>query len=128
MLGDRLVLYKYANPNLIAIASVDRGLGVLAIHLVDGVNGQIVYSARHPRSSTPVNIVHCENWLVYTYWNENARRTELGIIELYEGLQQTNERHFNAYTTLKQPLTVFAQSYVFSQGISAMAASETGNY
>lgn len=49
-------------------------------------------------------------------------------MELYEGIDQTNEKHFNSLTTLKHPLTVFAQSYVFSQGVSAIASSETGIY
>uniref|UniRef100_A0A915CSD2 ER membrane protein complex subunit 1 n=1 Tax=Ditylenchus dipsaci TaxID=166011 RepID=A0A915CSD2_9BILA len=83
------------------------------------------FPPRHPRSHSPVNLVHCENWLVYTYWNVKARRTELGVVELYEGLEQTNSKNFNSYTTLKHPLTVFAQSYIFSQGVAAMAVSET---
>jgi hypothetical protein len=47
------------------------------------------------------------------------------VIELYEGLEQTNSKHFNSYTTLKNSLTVHAQSYIFPQGVSAMAVSET---
>lgn len=50
----------------------------------------------------------------------------MGIIELYEGLEQSNAEHFNSLTNIKQQPLVFSQSYVFSQGISAIAASDTG--
>ncbi|KAI1727507.1 PQQ-like domain-containing protein [Ditylenchus destructor] len=125
VLGDRSVLYKYSNPNLFVFASVDELQTAFTISLMDAVSGQIVYTARHPRSQPPIHLVHCENWLVYTYWNEKARRTEMGVIELYEGGEQTNAQHFNSFTTLKHPLTIHAQSYVFSQGVSAIAVSET---
>lgn len=51
----------------------------------------------------------------------------MGIIELYEGLEQTDAEKFDSYVGIKNPLQVSAQSYVFAQGVSAMAASETGN-
>jgi len=41
VLGDRTVLYKYANPNLIAIVSSDEKLSSLTIFLVDAVSGQV---------------------------------------------------------------------------------------
>lgn len=67
MLGDRSVLYKYANPNLIAVASVDQTHTVLSINLVDAVSGAIVYTAKHERASEPVNLLHCENWVAVSH-------------------------------------------------------------
>lgn len=141
MLGDRSVLYKYANPNLVAVASVDSAHTILSINFIDSVTGSIIYTAKHERASEPISLLHCENWVVvstliwvfkpfvyfqYSYWNEKSRRTELGVIELYEGLEQTNTKNFNSYTTLQHPLNVIANSFVFPQGVSAIAASETG--
>ena len=54
------------------------------------------------------------------------RRTELTVIELYEGLQQTSVEEFNSFIHLKEPLQVLSQSYVFPQGVDSMAVSETG--
>lgn len=31
----------------------------------------------HRRAKGPIKIVHTENWLVYTYYNEKIRRNEL---------------------------------------------------
>ena len=84
VLGDRSVLYKYSNPNLIAVASTNDKKLELHISLVDGVSGSLVYSGKHSRAQTPINLVLCENWLTvniplfskiiqifkYSYWNE----------------------------------------------------------
>lgn len=67
VLGNRSVLYKYANPNLVAIATIDKSQFSLGIWLINGVNGQIIYSTRHSRSLDPVYLVHCENWLVVIF-------------------------------------------------------------
>lgn len=50
---------------------------VLNVHLVDVVSGGIVTTITHRRIKGPVNIVHSENWLVYSYYNDKVRRTEL---------------------------------------------------
>lgn len=67
VLGDRSVLYKYDNPNLVAIMSVDSPHTVLSINLVDAASGAIVYTAKHERASEPVNLLHCENWVVVNF-------------------------------------------------------------
>lgn len=50
---------------------------VLNIHLVDVVSGGIVTTITHRRVRGPVNMIHSENWLVYSYYNDKVRRTEL---------------------------------------------------
>lgn len=109
VLNDRSVLYKYINPNLVAIVTqgpdniykckmnrlfkTDIRLGhfikfhnsicifqfvdIFNIHLVDVVSGGIVTTIVHRRSRGPINIVHSENWLVYSYYNDKVRRTEI---------------------------------------------------
>lgn len=64
VLGDRSVLYKYSNPNLVAVASVDSAHTMLSINFIDAVTGTVVYTAKHERASEPVNLLHCENWVV----------------------------------------------------------------
>lgn len=54
---------------------------VLNVHLVDVVSGGIVTTITHRRVKGPVNIVHSENWLVYSYYNDKVRRTELSKFE-----------------------------------------------
>lgn len=47
------------------------------VHLIDIVSGGIVTTVTHRRVKGPVNIIHSENWLVYTYYNDKVRRNEL---------------------------------------------------
>lgn len=61
------MLYKYANPNLVALATFDEGESVLTVYLLDAVTGHIIYSGRHPRTRPPFNLVLCENWLAVRF-------------------------------------------------------------
>lgn len=47
------------------------------MHLIDVVSGGVVSTIAHRRARSPINIVHSENWLVYTYFNDKVRRTEI---------------------------------------------------
>uniref|UniRef100_A0AC34GTR0 ER membrane protein complex subunit 1 n=1 Tax=Panagrolaimus sp. ES5 TaxID=591445 RepID=A0AC34GTR0_9BILA len=125
VLGDRAVLYKYVNPNLVSALSYDSETSILSIYMIDAFTGQILHTARHSKVRPPFHSVHCENYLVYTLWNSVHRRTELGVIELYEGLEQTNAERFNSLSTTKAPLEVISKSFIFSQGVSAIHASDT---
>jgi len=50
----------------------------------------MVFSVSHKRAREPVHIVHSENWLLYSYFSEKSRRTEIVTLELYEGKVQSN--------------------------------------
>jgi hypothetical protein len=62
----------------------------LNLYLLDVVSGSMVFSIVHKRTKGPVHVVHSENWLVYSYFNEKSRRTEIATLELYEGKTQSN--------------------------------------
>ncbi|ETN68661.1 g-patch domain protein [Necator americanus] len=125
VLIDRNVQYKYANPNLVAIAAIDSIHQYLSIFLVDVVSGQMIHSARLTKAAAPVHLVHCEHWIAYSYWSEKGRRTEIGVLELYEGSEQSNKDRFDSFAPTKQPPEVVSQSFIYAQGIEAMAVSET---
>ncbi|GMT14592.1 hypothetical protein PFISCL1PPCAC_5889, partial [Pristionchus fissidentatus] len=125
VLIDRNVHYKYINPNLVAVASLDEVRQSLTINLIDSVSGQIVHTGRVSKVTGPVHLVHCEHWVAYSYWSEKSRRTELGILELYEGDELPESNVFDSFIpTTRQPTAIVA-SYIFSQGIEAMGVSET---
>ena len=50
---------------------------ILNVHLIDVVSGNVVFSMNHRRVKGPVKIVHSENWLVYSFYNEKIRRNEI---------------------------------------------------
>lgn len=108
-MGDRSVLYKYINPNLVAFTTegpdpVHKGMfrliqseikliynyfmivifaDVIYLYLVDVVSGAIIMVQSHRRARGPIKIVHSENWLVYSYYSEKSRRPEIGKTLFY---------------------------------------------
>ncbi|XP_059178557.1 ER membrane protein complex subunit 1-like [Physella acuta] len=134
VLGDRSVLYKYLNPNIVALvaegeeqqqSSVSKGpTPFFSVYLIDGVTGHIVYHQTHKRSRGPIKIIHSENWIVYSYYNEKHRRSEIGVLELYEGKEQSNSTAFSSFSPPPPPL-VLRQSYIFPAPIYAMEATVT---
>ncbi|XP_028920765.1 ER membrane protein complex subunit 1 isoform X7 [Ornithorhynchus anatinus] len=128
VMGDRSVLYKSLNPNLLAVVTESADLHhertFVGIYLIDGVTGRIVHSSVQKKAKGPVRIVHSENWVVYQYWNTKARRNEFTVLELYEGTEQYNATAFSSLDRPQLP-QVLQQSYIFPSSISAMEATIT---
>lgn len=49
VLGNRSVLYKYSNPNVVAIAAMDSTHSNLQVFLIDAVTGYIVYNGKQSK-------------------------------------------------------------------------------
>ncbi|KAJ8320425.1 hypothetical protein KUTeg_002012 [Tegillarca granosa] len=133
VLGDRSVLYKYLNPNLIVVvtegedttSSSQKGPGnFISIYLIDSVTGHMVFHCSHKRSKGPVNVIHSENWVVYNYFNQKSRRYEIAVLELFEGKDQSNATAFSSFSAPREPL-VLRQSYIMPLAISTMATTIT---
>ncbi|XP_063985411.1 ER membrane protein complex subunit 1 isoform X2 [Diachasmimorpha longicaudata] len=127
VLGDRSVLYKYINPNLVAV--VTQGVGstlknTITLYLLDVVSGAMIFSIVHKRVRGPIHIVHSENWLVYSYYNDKSRRTEIATLELYEGKVQSNTTVFSSLTTTRLPM-VERQAFIFPASIESMTETIT---
>lgn len=133
VLGDRGILYKYVNPNLIAIMTQGTSGSTCApnqfinLYLVDGVTGSLVHMIHHPKALTrePANLVHSENWLIYTYYNIKTRRTEVSSIEMYEGVEQENSTFSSLTRRFIKPKIIEHKSFIFPGGIDTMVDSVT---
>uniref|UniRef100_V9KAG0 ER membrane protein complex subunit 1 n=1 Tax=Callorhinchus milii TaxID=7868 RepID=V9KAG0_CALMI len=128
VMGDRSVLYKYLNPNLLAVITestdTHQERAFICIYLIDGVTGRIIHQSVQRKARGPVYVVHSENWLVYQYWNTKSRRNEMTVLELYEGTEQYNS---TAFSSLDRPLSpiIFQQSYIFPSAINLVEATIT---
>ncbi|KAK4336915.1 hypothetical protein RND71_044031 [Anisodus tanguticus] len=135
---DRNVLYKYLNPSLAAVclegidtSSQDVDISgkkpsFINIYLIDSITGQIIYSTVQKRSSN-LNVVHTENSIIYSYFNEKVKRTEISAIDLYEGETMAN---FTAFSSLNrpffiQPAIIQHATFIFPTGITALADTKT---
>ncbi|RLV93163.1 hypothetical protein DV515_00013511 [Chloebia gouldiae] len=120
VMGDRSVLYKSLNPNLLAVVTESTDTHhertFIGIYLMDGVTGRIIHSSVQKKAKGPVHM--------YQYWNTKARRNEFTVLELYEGTEQYNA---TAFSSLDRPILpqVLQQSYIFPSAISAMEATIT---
>lgn len=125
VLGDRNVLYKYLNPNLLVVTVEKTSLLQIDIHLVDAVSGRIIYSASHRKCRGPVFVVHSENSVIYTYYSERGRRHEMSVIDLYEGLSQVNGTTFSSLERGLDKQLIHHASFIFPTGILAMVDTVT---
>uniref|UniRef100_A0A803T484 ER membrane protein complex subunit 1 n=1 Tax=Anolis carolinensis TaxID=28377 RepID=A0A803T484_ANOCA len=76
VMGDRSVLYKSLNPNLLAVvtesADSHQERTFIGIYLIDGVTGRIIHSSVQKKAKGPVHIVHSENWVVVSRGEERV--------------------------------------------------------
>ncbi|XP_051947214.1 ER membrane protein complex subunit 1 [Xyrauchen texanus] len=128
VMGDRSVLYKYLNPNLLAVVTestdTHQERSFVGIILIDGVTGRIVHEAVQRKARGPVHFVHSENWVVYVYWNSKFRRNEFSVLELFEGAELYNSTVFSSLDR-PHPPQVLQQSYIFPAPISTLEATLT---
>ncbi|XP_070561640.1 ER membrane protein complex subunit 1-like [Ptychodera flava] len=127
VLGDRSVLYKYLNPNLVAITAegIDTaGKAFLNAYLIDAVTGNIIFATNHKRAVGPIHMIHSENWIVYEYWNSRFRRHEITVLELFEGSKDRNSTTFSSLDPPNMPV-VARQSYILPVSIQSLATTYT---
>ncbi|CAH1407951.1 unnamed protein product [Nezara viridula] len=127
VLADRSVLYKYINPHLVAVAThtIDPvHKNMITIYLIDTVSGGVIFNAAHKRAMPPVHMINSESWVVYSYFNDKARRTEMISLDLYEGKSMRNSTEFSSLSYLVEPI-IERQAYIFPHNIMAMKETIT---
>lgn len=141
VLGDRKVLYKYLNPNAIAVISVNEKRKVAAVHLVDAVSGNVLYTSDHVNvdTSRPIASAISENWLSFSYTMDSpddavSKGYQLVMTEFYES-DVPNDRGsygtMNNFSTIdgNAPATkpyAHTLSFHVPEEISLMAVTQTG--
>eukprot|EP01025_Chloroclados_australasicus_P033716 TRINITY_DN3443_c0_g1_i1.p1 TRINITY_DN3443_c0_g1~~TRINITY_DN3443_c0_g1_i1.p1 ORF type:complete len:993 (-),score=131.33 TRINITY_DN3443_c0_g1_i1:162-3140(-) len=98
VLGDRSLLFKYRNDNLVVVATgledgkitsvMDASEVVLSVYFIDSVTGRIVYRQDHPGARGPVKVVLSEHWGVYHYWSVLNEGWQMTVVELYEDVER----------------------------------------
>ena len=131
-LGDRNVMYKYLNPNLLLITTIDKASSKVALYLLDSTSGEVIYTARHAGVDTarPIVSTITENWLAYTFHltpstgspTEALKGYQLVISELFEssipndrGPLGSTSNFSNVRTTAIDSSSTLSSPYVISQ-------------
>ncbi|CEM29319.1 unnamed protein product [Vitrella brassicaformis CCMP3155] len=110
--GDVTVLYRYLNPNLLAVVTTDapppqwdaytynaQAAAMdfrLTLHLIDGVTGAMLLSETLPiGAALPVHMAVCDNWVAVHYFNaldshhSMVPRFEMHVVELFDPQRDT---------------------------------------
>ncbi|KAI9803243.1 MAG: hypothetical protein M1825_002034 [Sarcosagium campestre] len=150
VLGNRSVMYKYLNPNLVLVISVNDGASTASINLLDAVTGAVMFSAIHQGVDTqrPIPALTKQNWFVYSFFGDISSRAgdspssaasskgyQLVVAELYES-DIPNDRgplgsaaNFSSTTpssdTAFTKPHVVSQSFLLSEGIRSLAVTTT---
>ncbi|KAK8184978.1 hypothetical protein IWZ00DRAFT_444769 [Phyllosticta capitalensis] len=144
VLGDRRVLYKYLNPNLVFVTAVNDAVGTLSIYLLDSVSGAVLYEASHDSVDTaqPIPAALSENWATYSYSlstdsSAPSKGHLLVVAEFFESTLPNDRGPFGSasnYSSLRPSSgalgesakpKVLSQTYHIPEPISHMAVTQT---
>ncbi|KAJ5906602.1 uncharacterized protein N7473_003518 [Penicillium subrubescens] len=137
VLGDRSVLYKYLNQNLVLVTAVNEQVHTAGFYLLDGVSGKVLYSVSRSGvdPTQPIASAISENWFAYSFFGDavdesSAKGYQLVVSELYESPIANDRGPLDAagnYSSLHDlPLPhVVSQSFVIAEPISHMAVTQT---
>lgn len=143
VLGDRRVLYKYLNPNLVLVTAVSDSTRTASVYLLDSASGQLLHSMSHPDvdTSRPIPSTISENWFSYSLTIDStaspeSRGYQLVVSDLYESPLPDDRGPLGASSnssTVKPSSSqgdaakpyVLSQSYQIAAEISHMAVTQT---
>lgn len=91
VLGDRRVLYKYLNPNLVLVTAIADSASTASFYLLDAASGQLLHSSSHydVDTSRPISSAVSENFFAYSFTTDGksgseSRGYQLVVSDLYE--------------------------------------------
>lgn len=140
VLGDRRVLYKYLNSNLLLVTATNAAANELHMYLLDSVSGALLHYAKHEGVDTARSIaaVASENWICYSFSSVSAKETapsqgsQLVITEMYESAVPDDRGSLGLasnYSALADTGAgtpyILTQSFQIPEEISHMSISQT---
>ncbi len=148
VLGDRTVLYKYLNPNIVLVTAVSDEASTAYFYLLDTVSGDVLYTTSHEGVDTkqPIASALTENWFAYSLWSDvisstdalpSSKGYQLVISELFEssvpndrgplGSEVNSSSLKPSDTPNAEPAIpyVISQSFLIPEAISHMSVTQT---
>jgi len=95
-LSDGSVMVKHNNPHLVLLATLD-DKSDLVVSLIDGVSGRVTKRFQHKGCQPPFHSVVFDNMIVYSSWNDVAKRNEISSVGLYDGI--IDKKSLNMWTS-----------------------------
>jgi hypothetical protein len=142
VLGNRQVLYKYLNPNLVLITAISKASHSVSFYLLDGVSGNTIHTTKHTQVdiTQPIPAILSENYFIYSLTLSNStvlhsRGYILGISKFYESSSPDDRGALGdkgSFSTLNDNSSfalspdIVSQSYHIPEPLSTLALSLTG--
>jgi hypothetical protein len=156
VLGNRNVLYKYLNPNILAVATIkpnEEYTSILSLYFIDTVKGSVIhhsyYEGGGETSIMKPKIVQFENIVICVFWNHGAplvgeleqldketkklrkdikKGTQIVAFELYESEIENQKYPSQEFSSFDfiQPYIV-SKSYIFDSIITSIGVTTTRN-
>ena len=153
-LGDRNVLYKYLNPNILLVTTIRAEASTATFYILDSASGAVIYAAAHTGVdiNLPITSTMSENWFAYSLFSETrslsqdvseideqtVKGYQLVVSELYESPYPNDrgslERSSN-YSSINPTLTdaggpfetphVLSQTFLIPGPISSISVTST---
>ena len=109
----------------------------LFVNVVDTVSGRVLHRVSHSNAAvdSKLPVVITENWILYAFFNDKSRRTELGVLTLYEGM--IDKVGISAFTSPQQVLSfsslepreskpvVLSKTYTIVKPVTALGVTAT---
>lgn len=136
VLGDRNVLYKYLDPNLALLTTMNDLSKSASFYVLDTVSGAVLHSNSHDDidMAASVSAIVSENWFAYSFTagpsDAAPKGHQLVVGELLESLVPNDRGPLSAATNYSsmqagaQPYTL-TQTYQIPEPISKMAVTQT---
>eukprot|EP01133_Synstelium_polycarpum_P003671 gene3671-4226_t len=122
ILGNRNLLSKYLNHNLISVACLDTKATILYVYLIDSITGQILKQYLHPNAGGHISMVHLENSVVYSHFDSSVHKQIVTAIDMFERTIQWKKMTFSSYDS-NNDVEFRQKSFVFPSPIQTLSVS-----
>jgi hypothetical protein len=143
VLGDRSVMYKYLNPNLVLVTTVLDSTRTASVYLLDSASGQLLHAISHDDVDVtrPIPATISENWFSYSFTVDSksssvSRGYQLIVADMFESSLPDDRGPLGASSNFSsfQPSAaqgdaakpyVISQTYHIPAEISHMTVTQT---
>eukprot|EP01105_Mastigella_eilhardi_P019104 TRINITY_DN4479_c0_g1_i1.p1 TRINITY_DN4479_c0_g1~~TRINITY_DN4479_c0_g1_i1.p1 ORF type:complete len:971 (+),score=212.21 TRINITY_DN4479_c0_g1_i1:62-2914(+) len=144
VLGDRNILAKYVNWNLVAVATLSEAQPspkehersadtssqmkheTLNVYLIDTLTGATILHTYSRRAGLPVRLVIADNALYYTYATPGSQ-WKLNVVELYEKTPNWNEVTLDTSLRVGEGLQAYTQGFAFPAAVMSLSPVVTAH-
>ncbi|RKP18998.1 DUF1620-domain-containing protein [Rozella allomycis CSF55] len=123
VLGDRTTLFKYTNPNMIAVLTKGNLNDDHTVSIVDTKWGRILTRINIKDSKGPFHLNFLENKLIIIYSGVKSKRTHLVAVDFYDSCD--SDKGYQQNYTIDSKICSFDLSFILPVDVKAVGHTNT---